>query len=115
MKEIDISQISAVQFKAADLLTAGYIQFSFLEGAETKRGIRDAVRDENSILFKKQAQPEFERAKRLIDEYRERLRGAAVTTRASSPLEDLERLANLRDRGVLTDEEFETKKRQLLS
>ncbi|HZD74476.1 MAG TPA: PH domain-containing protein [Actinomycetota bacterium] len=34
--------------------------------------------------------------------------------RAPSVLEELERLANLRDRGAVTDEEFERKKRDLL-
>ena len=34
--------------------------------------------------------------------------------RAPSALEELERLANLRDRGAVTDEEFERKKRDLL-
>jgi hypothetical protein len=56
-------------------LTVGYIQFSFMGGSETKMGHTKAVRDENSILFKKAAEPQFVRAKALIDDvYRERLR-----------------------------------------
>lgn len=43
----------------------------------------------------------------------ERLRTVQVA-RATSPLDELERLANLRERGALTDAEFERKKRQLL-
>jgi uncharacterized membrane protein YdbT with pleckstrin-like domain len=35
-------------------------------------------------------------------------------TRAPSPLDDLERLANLRDRGAITEEEFQRMKRELL-
>jgi uncharacterized membrane protein YdbT with pleckstrin-like domain len=42
----------------------------------------------------------------------QRMSGAAP--RAPSVLEDLERLANLRDRGAVTNEEFERKKRDLL-
>lgn len=37
-----------------------------------------------------------------------------VVPRPPSALEELERLANLRDRGAVTDEEFERKKRDLL-
>jgi uncharacterized membrane protein YdbT with pleckstrin-like domain len=42
------------------------------------------------------------------------LRMSGVVPRAPSVLEDLERLANLRDRGAVTNEEFERKKRDLL-
>ncbi len=51
----------------------------------------------------------------------ERLIGFAATqpsapspARAASVLDDLERLANLRDRGAVTEEEFQRKKRDLL-
>ena len=36
------------------------------------------------------------------------------TPSTPSPLDDLERLANLRDRGAITDEEFQRMKRELL-
>jgi uncharacterized membrane protein YdbT with pleckstrin-like domain len=35
-------------------------------------------------------------------------------TRSPTPLDDLERLANLRDRGAVTEEEFQRMKRELL-
>ena len=41
-------------------------------------------------------------------------RMSGVVSRAPSPLDELERLANLRDRGAVTQEEFERKKRDLL-
>ena len=40
--------------------------------------------------------------------------GAGAASRDGSSVEDLERLADLRDRGVLTDEEFEAEKRRIL-
>lgn len=39
---------------------------------------------------------------------------AAPTAPEESYLDELERLADLRDRGIISDEDFETKKRQLL-
>ena len=112
-KEIDLSQISAVQFKKPGLGTVGYIQFSFLGGSETKGGIRDAVKDENTILFKGgKVEAEFVKAKQLIDAYRARLRGEGATTKAS--FDDLEHLAQLRDRGIITEEDFAAKKKQIL-
>jgi hypothetical protein len=42
--------------------------------------------------------------------------GPAVTTAAPEPeyMAELQRLAQLRDGGILSDEEFEAKKRQIL-
>jgi uncharacterized membrane protein YdbT with pleckstrin-like domain len=40
--------------------------------------------------------------------------GLAAAARPSSVLDDLERLADLRDRGAVTEEEFQRKKRELL-
>jgi Short C-terminal domain len=118
-KEIEISQISAIQFKKNGNLTVGYIQFSFIGGSETKHGIKDAVSDENTILFNRSQEPRFEEAKRLIDLYREQLRHPRADTPpapidASLGLADLEKLAELRDKGIITSEEFETKKREIL-
>jgi Short C-terminal domain len=116
-KEIDLHQISAVQFKKNGLATAGYIQFSFSGGSETKQGIRDATTDENSILFKKSQEADFIRAKELLDEYRATLRTpvpAPASTASASVADELEKLATLRDKGVLDDEEFAAQKRKLL-
>jgi hypothetical protein len=118
-KEISIEQISSVQFKKNGLATAGYISFAFVGGHETKRGIVDAVNDENTIMFGKKAEANFLRAKDLIDEYREQRRVPAPIAGVEAPssgggLDDLERLADFRDGGIITPEEFESKKREIL-
>jgi hypothetical protein len=113
-KEIDLSQISAIQFKKSGALTAGYIQFSFVGGAETKGGIRDAVNDENSILFNDGQESAFRHARRLVDEYRSRLRRPPAAESAGLSVDDLERLAALRSSGVISDDEFEAAKRKIL-
>ena len=66
-KKIAIKQISAVQFKPAGL-TNGYIQFSFIGGQESKRGIFAAGQDENTIIFTKKQQSLFEEIKEKIEE-----------------------------------------------
>jgi hypothetical protein len=118
-KEIAIEQISSVQFKKNGLGTAGYISFAFVGGQETKRGMFDAVSDENSIVFGKKAEADFLRAKDLIEKYREQRRATAAAIVVQAPssgagLDDLERLADFRDRGIITREEFESKKREIL-
>ncbi|KTB47702.1 DUF4429 domain-containing protein [Dehalogenimonas alkenigignens] len=69
-KEIAISQISAVQFKVPGTFTNGYIQFSFIGGQESKSGIFDAVKDENSVVFTKKQLSEFENLKSELNELR---------------------------------------------
>ena len=66
-KKIAIKSISAVQFKPARF-TNGYIQISFSGGRESKSGLFSATQDENTIMFKKKQQPEFEKIKEKIEE-----------------------------------------------
>ncbi len=111
-KEILISQISSVQFKKAGRLTNGYIQFAFVGGQESKGGLFDSTRDENSVMFNNKQQPVFEELKDHLDAVRNSItRGAPAQL---SELDELEKLASLRDRGILNDEEFEAKKKQIL-
>jgi len=110
-KEILISQLSAVQLKKAGMLTNGYIQFSFLGGHETKGGLFDATRDENTVMFNTRQQEEFLALKERLDKM---LTSNRAGTKTPSRLDELEKLASLRDKGIITEEEFKIKKKQLL-
>ncbi|MBI2628622.1 DUF4429 domain-containing protein [Candidatus Pacearchaeota archaeon] len=67
-KKIAIKQISGIQFKNASGWTNGYIQFSFIGGHESKSGIISATQDENTIMFNKKQQPNFEKIKESVEE-----------------------------------------------
>lgn len=113
-KQIDIHQISSVQFKSAGLFP-GYIQFAFIGGREAKGGVADLSKDENAMMFKGGDEAAFRMAKDLIDRHRAAARTASIPSVApTSALDELEKLAGMRDRGVVTEEEFQAKKRQLL-
>lgn len=109
-KEIRIDQITAVEFRRATRLLNGFIQFSFQGGREVASGVGQAARDENAVFFSYKQMPAFERAKELIDRYR-----AAAAPSAPDVYDQLRRLAELRDAGVLTEAEFEDRKRALLA
>lgn len=111
-KEIALEHVTSVQLKGAGL-TAGYIQFTFMGGQEAKGGVFQAGQDENSISFYKGSQTAFERARELIEERRRRLSSASVQA-ALSPAEELMRFAQLHKDGVINDDEFAAKKKQLL-
>ena len=49
-KEIFLSQISGIQVKKAGMLN-GYIQFTLSGGIEGRKGVIEATKDENSVMF----------------------------------------------------------------
>jgi hypothetical protein len=110
-KSILISQISAVQFKKATFALNGYIQFAFVGGRESKSGLLGATKDEDSVMFNYWQAKAFEDLKARIDA---KMRQSRQPVRAVSEADEIERLASLRDRGIITDEEFTAKKRKLL-
>jgi len=110
-KEIMISSITSVQFKKAGMLTNGYIQFAFMGGKEAKGGIFQATQDENTVMFNTKQQPDFERIK---EEVEKRIQAKTIPSNASSDADEIAKLADLRDKGILTEEEFQQKKKQIL-
>ncbi|MFE0132404.1 DUF4429 domain-containing protein [Streptomyces sp. NPDC059037] len=118
-KRLHVSQISAVQWKPAGPLVNGFIQFTVPGGIE-RRGqfgsqSMNAAQDENSVMFTKKQQPEFEKLRAAIDAAITAQHGPQLLTAAPSSLADeLAKLAQLRDQGVLSSEEFERQKAKLL-
>ncbi|WP_312076491.1 SHOCT domain-containing protein [Chryseobacterium sp.] len=115
-KEILIKNISSIQFKKPGLLTAGYIQFAFSGSSESKGGVFDAAKDENSIVFGKSETQNFEKLRDIINEKRNELNIHKQIHR--EPEDDIylqiEKLSALKDKGIVSEEEFNAKKRQLL-
>jgi hypothetical protein len=107
-KTIPYSSIVAVQMKKAGLV-AGYIQLTIKGGSEAKGGLFQSVTDENTVNFHSTKNKLFAEAKQIIEE-----RITQGGTPQRSGIDDLEKLAALKDRGLITDEEFNQKKKQLL-
>lgn len=112
-KTIPYSSIVAVQLKKAGM-TAGYIQLTLKGGSEAKSGLFQSTKDENSINFHSafggNNNELFSEAKKLIEE---RI-NAANSPAKNSGLDDLEKLAALKEKGIISEEEFQAKKKQLL-
>jgi hypothetical protein len=113
-KDILFSQISSVYLKKATTLGNGYIHFSLL-GRDESRG-PDPTRDENTVMFRGARQPDFDKIKVAIETKMAAARTTVTRPRLStmSYIEELEQLAVLRNKGVITEEEFAAKKRQIL-
>lgn len=113
VKRIPFTSITAVQFKPANLMTSGYIQFSIVGGNESRGGLMAATKDENSVLFKgKRQNADFERLRVCVEEGVKRSR--ASSAQLTSSADELGKLAALLDRGLLTREEFDRQKATLL-
>lgn len=111
-KEIQLASISSIQLRAPGSFTNGYIQFAFHGGQEAKGALFQATSDENSVMFSSAQSADFQKMKHLIEQQRTKI--SAPTVSSASGLDDLEKLASLRDKGILTEEEFQAKKKQIL-
>ena len=109
-KTIPYDSITAVQFKEATF-TTGYIQLSIKGGPEAKGGLFEADKDENTITFiRKSKSDEFLEAKKIIEQNMMK----KTDKNSVSGADELEKFASLRDRKVITDEEFNIKKKEIL-
>ena len=116
-KFLPYSSIRAVQFKEAGGWMAGFIQFSTVGSIDRPGGILEATKDENAVLFEKKQQGNFEAVRNLIeDKMRSRAKeGSPTVVSGNSDVDELERLASLLERGLLTRAEFDLKKSKILS
>ena len=107
-KTIPYSSVVAVQLKKAGM-TAGYLQLTLKGGSEAKGGLFQSTTDENSVNFHSRKNKEFLEAKELIEK-----RIGDVYQKPTSNLDELEKLGSLKDKGIITQEEFDAKKKILL-
>ena len=66
-------------------------------------------------MAKAKVLPFVQRAREAVDAHKSAAGSAALTASADDMLSKLERLADLRDRGMLSDAEFDAQKAKLLS
>ncbi len=114
-KTLPMKSIQSVQFREGGSAVNGFIQFGVLGGNERQGGILGATDDENSIVFTKKKNADAYEIKDYIESkiYASNEPSTTVVNQVSSADEIL-KLKSLFDSGVITEEEFEKKKTQLL-
>jgi dihydroorotase len=75
----------------------------------------DATHDENSFFFNTATAPKVKQAKAFIEAQMAAFRNAARTPQTAGLAEQIEKLAQLRDQGVLDSAEFAAAKAKLLA
>lgn len=111
-----IDSIQGIIFKEATLRD-GYFQPSLIAAAAASGGYGRAMYDENTVSFNRRQQPEFEKLRDIIEERvyaRQATEPSTIVQMPSSVADEIEKLAALRDKGILTTEEFEARKKQVL-
>jgi hypothetical protein len=118
-KRIPVSSIHAVQWKPAGAVMNGFISFIVAGGIEKQSAFghqtADAAHDENSVVFWKKQQPEFEELRAAVEAVIGQPQQQVVQQAGASVAEQIGQLAALHDQGILTDYEYNTKKAELLS
>lgn len=111
-KSIPFRNITAIQIKKPGL-TNGYIQFSQHGMLESKKGLLDANADENTVTLV--SKTEYEQAleiKELIENANNNDSTQQVHTHDVA--EEIRKFKALLDDGILTQEEFDAKKKEFL-
>jgi hypothetical protein len=79
------------------------------------------AKDENSVMFQKSQEESFAAIrdfveKKIVERMSGRFQGAQATSQAQpSKMDQLKQLAELRDAGILTQDEFEAEKTKVLA
>ncbi|MBG0739046.1 SHOCT domain-containing protein [Paeniglutamicibacter antarcticus] len=119
VKRIAVGAITAVQIKPAGPIVNGFIQFTLPGGIEMKSSFMsqtsDAAGDENSMIFVKSHEPAFLAFRDAVeDAIVARSRPTPIAPAEDDVMTSLAKLGQLKEHGILTQEEFDTKKAELL-
>ncbi|MCL2559784.1 MAG: SHOCT domain-containing protein [Turicibacter sp.] len=116
-KKVPFASITGVHFKERGKITSGVLQFSILGVAAAASGLSGAAEDKYAVMFANKE--EEKKAMQIRDFVDEKISGGGAfggTTivQEKSPAEEVKALKELLDMGVLTQEEFDRKKKELL-
>jgi uncharacterized protein DUF4429/putative oligomerization/nucleic acid binding protein len=119
-KRIPIGSITAVQWKEPGPMVNGYMRFTVMGGVEQRsrfgKQTTDAAKDENAVVVTRKHKDEFLALRDAVEQaIAARAQGAPSSPAPpSSTADELKKLAELHDAGVLSDEEFAQQKAKLL-
>jgi hypothetical protein len=119
-KTFPMRNISSVEIKEPGSVLSGYIQLSIAGGAARNSsltltgGTFDAAGDENSVVFGGKDNYQIAlKIKAHIEEQTKHASNPPPVIKESIP-DLIKKLSELKDSGILSDEEFQQKKRELL-
>ena len=119
-KKINFEDLTSVQFREPAGMTVGFLQFAYPGSIESKGGLTAMINDENSVPIQPTMVPlaqeiyEFieKRRKEIKSQNRQPVQTVQITEKSSA--EQIREFKELMDMGIITQEEFDAKKKQLL-
>ena len=116
-KTLPMANIISVSIKPSGW-GRGFIEFT-TPGSRDSKNTEEALTNENALCFKNSSQDaEAKKIKEYVDEQILKIAqtktGATVIQQANSPAEELKKFKELLDSGIINQEEFDAKKKQLL-
>lgn len=112
-KELPFRSIIAIQLKLAGI-THGFIQFTISGGNESSKGIFSAVEDENTFFFSAKENATIQNLKQFIEERMTSNNEPTSVLVAQSKADELAKIVNLKKSGVISEEEFQALKSQII-
>jgi hypothetical protein len=115
-KVIPFSQIVSVEYCSPHKMKPGYLYFQTVGGAGNSRSIdRDALKnDENAVFFVAMDDEKVKAIKADIDKAVAQSGAPVVVATAPSSADEILKFKQLLDNGIITQDEFDAKKKQLL-
>jgi len=116
-RTIQISSITAIQMKPAGMITLGYILFSYAGSKPFMGGILEATQDPDAFLFINKLNDQIADFKTKVELKMQEFKQQKEKNNKPdfSLADELKKLADFRQQGILTPEEFEAAKKKLLS
>jgi hypothetical protein len=115
-RTILISSLSSVQMKPAAWLSPGYILFSYAGSKPFMGGLIDATQDPDAFIFGQETNEQIAEFKLKVEEKMREARRPMPTTNSTGALTDeIRKLAEMKQQGLLSQEEFEAAKKKLFS
>ena len=117
-KTIFLRNITGIQLKEAKI-AVGYLQFIIIGSQESKGGLRNAMKDENTIVFgggfhDKKMNKDAQEIKTYIENYLINVNKPNMTEKSIDKYDKLSKIKKLLDEGILTQQEFEEEKKKIL-
>lgn len=108
-----------MELKEAQKFCIGYIRFSLLYGGENRKSVGDAAQDPNSVAIglverNSQAAEIKKYLDKMLANSRNKNNTSSTVIQSSSSADELKKYKDLLDSGVITQEEFDAKKKVFL-
>ena len=119
-KEVLIREMTSIEYKDAGAVLNGHILFLYRGGRDVKTSVfgdNSVASNENAVIFDRSNQAAFDTLRGMLNEKMNQYNNPqqVVVQTGSSYLDELKKLGELRDAGVITPDEFDQEKAKLLS